>query len=204
MIARSDRSGFTLTELLVSLAVIGILATMAMPTVQSALVRARVAQTVSDLRVLRDGIELFAADTGSYPLGSTEPPLSFLTNYDVRDVLKPLIGTYLPNNPGILEDFFSLEAVTRVKSSIRLDLTSIPDRTGYSYFDYAHFLVPPWQPRRAFALVSLGPDGEDSGLGIAVRQPVLLPAAIYAPSNGIRSPGDIGIGSSSLSVPLLR
>jgi hypothetical protein len=120
-------------------------------------------------------------------------------------VLKPLLGTYLPDDPGILEDFFSQEAVGRIKSSIRLDLTSIPDRAGYSYFDYAHFLVPQtWPPKHAFAMVSLGPDGEDSGLGYAIRQPALLGDALYAPSNGVRSRGDIGIGSVALSVRLLR
>lgn len=201
----SDRAGFTLTELLTCLVIVGILATLVFPTVQSSLVRARVAQTVADLRILRDGVEAFRIDTGSYPAGSTEPPeWSFLTDYDTTVVLRPLLGTYLPNNPGILEDFFSQEVVNRIKSSIRLDLTSIPNKAGYSYFDYVHFRVPPWPPQRAFALVSLGPDGEDSGLGIAIRYPALLSDALYDPSNGVRSSGDIGIGSVTLPVSLLK
>lgn len=201
---RPGRAGFSLTELLSCLAVIGILATVVLPTARSALTRARVAQTTVDLCVLRDGVEAFAADNGSYPVGSTEPPLSFLTDYDARVVLSPLLGTYLPNDPGILEDFFSQQAVQRVKSSIRLDLASVPNKAGYSYFDYVHFLVPPWPPKRAFALVSLGPDGEDSGLGVAIRQPALLDHALYDVSNGITSHGDIGIGSVTLPVRLLR
>ncbi|HPA45802.1 MAG TPA: prepilin-type N-terminal cleavage/methylation domain-containing protein [bacterium] len=194
----SNRSGFTLTELMVSMTCVGILAAIALPTVQDLLVRAKVAQTVADLRILRDGVEAFALDTGRYPVGSTDPPVSLITNYDARLVLQPLVGTYLPSDSDQLVDGFSVEAVRRIKSSIALDLSAVPDLVGYSYFDYAHFLVPPWQPKRAFALTSLGPDRIDSGLGIAVRQPALLQATRYEPSNGLRSSGDIGIGSLSL------
>jgi len=202
--SRSGSAGFTLAELLSCLAIVGILATITLPTLQAGLIRVRVAQTVSDLRVLRDGVEAFAADTGSYPVGSTEPPLSFLTDYDARVVLRPLLGTYLPDNPTILEDFFSQQAVSKIKSSIRLDLTSIPNRTGYSYFDYVHFLVPPWPPKQGFALVSLGPDGEDSGLGVAIRQTAFPGPALYDVSNGVRSSGDIGIGSAALPARLIE
>jgi prepilin-type N-terminal cleavage/methylation domain-containing protein len=194
--------GYTLIELMCSAAIVGILATMLFPVVQSALTRAEIAKTYTHLQMVRDGVELFAADQGKYPKGSTEPPTTFWTDYDATVVLEPLLGTYLPNNPEILVDYFSQKTVSEFKKSIRLDLSHLPNYIGYSYFDYQHFLVPPREPNRTFSLISIGPDGKDSGLGVVVIKPSVVRFALYSPSNGVISDGDIGIGSSSLGVPL--
>jgi len=201
---RSKQFGFTLIELMTSMAIISLLAVIAIPTIQSALTRAQVVKTYTDMDVLRDGVELFAADVGRFPRGSTQPPTSFMTDYDARVVLQPLVGSYIPDQEGLLEDYFSQKAVSEFKKSIRLDLSSIPDSIGYSYFNYQHFLVPPSNPSQGFSIISLGPDGKDSGLGVAVVKPSIVPSALYSPTNGVFSHGDLGVVSSNLGVMLSR
>ena len=192
------RSAFTLLELTVTLAVLSVLSLLTAPLVQNALMRSRIAAVKNNLRVVRDGLECFAADAGKYPIGSTAPTQSLWSDFDSCVALKSLVGTYISNDPTILEDDFSRETMVEIKKSVAIDLHSIPNAVGYTYLDYTHFHVPPWKPLRAFALVSVGPDARDSGLGIAYRTPQLLPRATYDPSNGLRSSGDIGVTNAPI------
>ncbi|MBW1863001.1 MAG: type II secretion system protein [Deltaproteobacteria bacterium] len=59
--------GYTLIELMVVLTIIGILATIAQPNLQRTVIRAREASLRQSLFVLRDVIDQFYADNGSYP-----------------------------------------------------------------------------------------------------------------------------------------
>ena len=192
---RTGGEGFTLTELLVSVSVVSVLAAVAAPLMGDSLLRARVATTQYDLRVIADAVEVFAADRGMYPKGSTEPPIKFDTDYDARVALGELVGTYLPDSPEILADSFTERAVARLKDSVAYTPDNLPSQFGYGYFDYADFLVPPKEPVPAFGLVSFGPDAKDSGFGL---QPVpglgvYYRNAEYSPSNGLRSSGDLGV-----------
>ncbi|MGB5881351.1 MAG: prepilin-type N-terminal cleavage/methylation domain-containing protein [Thermoanaerobaculia bacterium] len=60
-------SGFTLLELIVVVAIIGILATIAMPALKDVPRRAAEAVLKSDLRTFRDIIDQYKADKGTYP-----------------------------------------------------------------------------------------------------------------------------------------
>ncbi|HKI05367.1 MAG TPA: type II secretion system protein [Thermoanaerobaculia bacterium] len=65
---RHDRQrGFTLLELIVVIAIIGILATIAMPALKDVPVRAREAVLKTNLRTLRDVIDQHYGDKGKYP-----------------------------------------------------------------------------------------------------------------------------------------
>ena len=59
--------GFTLIELIVLVAIIGILATIALPAMQTAPIRAREAVIRADLYELRSCIDQHLADKGVYP-----------------------------------------------------------------------------------------------------------------------------------------
>jgi len=63
----SRGGGFTLLELIVVVAIVGILATMAMPALKNVPRRAAEAVLKSDLRTFRDIIDQFHADKGHYP-----------------------------------------------------------------------------------------------------------------------------------------
>jgi general secretion pathway protein G len=64
---RNRASGFTLIELIVVVAIIGILATIALPAMKNAPIKAREAVIRADLYELRSCIDQHLADKGMYP-----------------------------------------------------------------------------------------------------------------------------------------
>ena len=65
--ARKNRKGFTLVELLVVVAIIGILAAIAVPKFSSASESARGAKIQADLRTIDSAIQIYYASAGAYP-----------------------------------------------------------------------------------------------------------------------------------------
>jgi len=64
---RADAQGFTLIELMIVVAIIGILATIAIPSYQSSLIKARETVLRQDLFTLRELLDHHRADKGKYP-----------------------------------------------------------------------------------------------------------------------------------------
>lgn len=69
--ARRGR-GFTLIELIVVMAIVALLVSLAAPRYVHAVDRAREASLRSSLRTVREAIDQFAADRGRYPLSLPE------------------------------------------------------------------------------------------------------------------------------------
>lgn len=65
--ARRRAGGFTLLELIVVIAIIGILATIALPALRDVPRRAQEAALKTDLRTMRDVINQYYGDKGRYP-----------------------------------------------------------------------------------------------------------------------------------------
>ena len=59
--------GFTMIELMIVVSIIGILATLAVPSYQSSVVKAKEAALRQDLSTLRDVLDQHKADQGKYP-----------------------------------------------------------------------------------------------------------------------------------------
>ena len=65
---RSKRRAFTLVELLIVVVILAILALIAVPKFMNSAQRSRESALRSDLKLMRNGIELFTNDTGLNPL----------------------------------------------------------------------------------------------------------------------------------------
>ncbi len=64
--------GFTLIELMIVLAIMGVLITIAQPDLRKSIIRAREAVLREDLFQMRDAIDQYYADNGKYPSTLTD------------------------------------------------------------------------------------------------------------------------------------
>jgi len=71
-----SQNAFTLIELLIVVAIIGILAAIAVPNFQNAFVRAKVSRSIADLRSIQTAIEMYSTDHGREILDFGEFPSS--------------------------------------------------------------------------------------------------------------------------------
>ncbi|OLD64478.1 MAG: hypothetical protein AUI47_05750 [Acidobacteria bacterium 13_1_40CM_2_68_5] len=83
-----SRAGFTLVELLVVVAVIGIISAIAMPNLLNALDKSKQKKTMSDVRTIGVAVEAYATDTSNYPVGISGWPS-----------LKAIIDPYFIKSP---------------------------------------------------------------------------------------------------------
>lgn len=67
---RSSDSGFTLLELLVVVAILGIVAAIGLTALQNALDKSRQRATMSDMRTIAHAVEVYAIDLGHVPAAS--------------------------------------------------------------------------------------------------------------------------------------
>lgn len=96
-----SRHAFTLVEILIAVAILGILAAIALPTLRGHIAEAKESTAKDNLRILRNTIELYAARHNGippgYPLENTNAPAMFGCFY-----LSIVNGNYLseiPANP---------------------------------------------------------------------------------------------------------
>jgi general secretion pathway protein G len=70
---RTSQRGFTLLELLIVVTILGALAAMVVPNLLHALHNARQKRTMSSMRGLSEGIEMYQQDSGFFPNHSSVP-----------------------------------------------------------------------------------------------------------------------------------
>ena len=64
----SDQRGFTLLEMLIVISIAGVLAAVAVPRFNNAIIMANTSRVQADLQVLNSAIVMYQAENGKYPL----------------------------------------------------------------------------------------------------------------------------------------
>jgi len=172
------RKGFTLVELLIVVAIIGILAGIAIPNFLGARTRARVAKSFADLDAIAKGEEMYFVDNGEY----TDDSFSGLTpDYvNTSTLTDPWGNSYvIATSPG-------------TSPSMYLIVGMGPDQGADTpYTAASNSSVQSWaQADRVRGAIG-GAEGADSGYGWDKGGT----GEWYDPANGAASDGDIGYGS---------
>ncbi len=89
--------GFTLIELLIVTAIIGILAAIAIPALDTAIQKTRQRATMSDMRTLANALHFYLVDEGHFPDG--------VTMAAIRPFLVPHITKVFPSRDAWKTDF---------------------------------------------------------------------------------------------------
>jgi type IV pilus assembly protein PilA len=78
---KNSQRGFTLIELMIVVAIVGILASVAIPAYQRYLVRAQVSEGLNMTGPLQIAVAEYNMDTGAYPVDNADAALQAPANY---------------------------------------------------------------------------------------------------------------------------
>ena len=194
------RDAITLIELLIVVAILGVITAIAVPNYRDAMIKSRVARAKMDLRALGGALQTYRLDHNIFPRRDTD--LLFFADYLLPDLTSPI--AYL-SSPSLRDPFGPVAEYQEPKREPEDSFVGAADypvmKNSYTYTPYVSFArLHGLESRRreAFAVGSVGPDQMDSFIvdvpfpdsyrypGDTVRD------SIYDPSNGILSLGDIG------------
>lgn len=208
MLNKNYNRGFTLVELLVVVAIISILATIAVPNFLDAQVRAKVSRVMADMSSLAVSLEAYAVDNTSYPPRHHPNPnaTNWMPIYSKKLEEMSRLTTPIGYITRIPEDVFLLNLIGYPEAVIEY-MDGIQARV---FLGNALWLAP-GQPEPDFdnacarfnnvswLLLSVGPDkcigvAESGQPGNYPRQPKLYRNSfkyLYDPHNGSVSKGNI-------------
>lgn len=146
--------GFTLIELLIVVAIIAILAAIAVPNFLEAQTRSKVSRTLSDMRTIRTGIELYGLDNNKYP--ETDKGIGPSANDVGTPVAPPGVSTIFSTVPlrgkrSILRITTPIAYLTSLPSSVWKETYSAAAgdykiASVFKTFLYVDKRVSPFQP----------------------------------------------------------
>jgi len=198
---------FTLIELLITIAILLIVASIAMSSYSSSKLNAQVVVAKSNLRLLKIGAESFYIDHSSYPSPSISPasdPYGVVAEMAAYSLTTPI--SYISPS-AFIDPFGDLKIQSSVagRSPIGMPIETFNPMRSLLYFHYPHIsglVNAPELSKEGYAFASLGPDHLDSFILYLPFPGSLPPKAatygiyslgdtIYDPTNGVTSQGDI-------------
>ena len=202
---------FTLIELLIVVAIIGILAAIAVPNFLNAQTRARVARVKADFNSIGTALQSYFLDRQAFPRDQIDQPFF---KYQLNPCGYPLTTPVAYMSSLDLPDPFLNET-----ERLRLEPDFGSKFTGsYTYFSYRnrfgelHLQNCYLKEKNAFVLMTYGPNFLSEGLFAlpgrigCPHAPIgsTWPATAYTASNGLRSAGDIAYFGGDMPVNGLR
>ncbi len=174
-----NRNAFTLIELLIVVAIIGILAAIAVPNFLNAQVRAKVANARADMQALGTALEMYRMDNNHYP---------YWVQTDGTNV-NPLPRRFYPlTTPIAYIASVPQDPFIYGPPGARIDESQHEAYTTYDYVESRGTIrvagvtiLPPSRRCAEWRLSSAGPDGTNTYGNVFS----------YDASNGLRSFGDI-------------
>ncbi len=123
---KKGQQGFTLIELMIVLAIIGILTAMAMPTYQNFLIRAQISEGLTLSAGAKSAVSEYYMDRGAWPADNDEAGLA-----DKHDI----IGKYTEHmsiNDNVIETKFGYDAHTEIFNQ-KIELTGVDNAGSISW-----------------------------------------------------------------------
>ncbi len=185
-----QKSAFTLIELLIVVAIIGILAAIAVPNFINAQTRAKVARIRADIKGISTAMESYYLDHNSYiPDANRETMLIYMSGYHFLTTPVVYCGPP-PQDPFARPDNKDANAQLIL---ILTGSTRFPD------------VYTPQVPLNTFMVLSWGPDRDKDNQGFTHGEypwgnrsegeaQVWIDRRAYEPSNGLYSNGNIQVG----------
>lgn len=188
------KRAFTLIELLIVVAIIGILAAIAVPNFLNAQTRAKIGRVKSDMKAISTALEMYRLDHGSYSGDCVDAP-GTLKYLGWRNLTTPV--AYLsapPRDP--FAKFHTGENGPQPNIEVGTGSVNHPNHVGIWHAS------PVKGPLNTYLITSNGPDDIDTTTGGYGFQQSLYPwsnstsdkmkqTLFYDPSNGLRSHGEI-------------
>ncbi len=109
---KSVQKGFTLIELMIVIAIIGILAAIAIPAYQNYTIRAQVTEGLSLASGLKTDIEQYYSDSGNWPTGLTS-----MSSQGVSNVTGKYVKSVQVNN-GTIEVHYGPNASSYIQNDV--------------------------------------------------------------------------------------
>ncbi|AEF17191.1 hypothetical protein Thexy_1158 [Thermoanaerobacterium xylanolyticum LX-11] len=104
-----DEKGFTLIELIVVIAILGILAAIAVPRVTTSLNNAKNNADQSNLKIVQSAVDRYWADNNAYPSNS---------DLDPDNESSVLVPKYLDKIPRLNSGYFSIDSNSGIVSIV--------------------------------------------------------------------------------------